>query len=157
MFFSAYDIIKTILIKPIKYQKNAKSFSFDTIHLRQEYDFQNLIHLLPRPVFSDIESENVAIQIDGNKKIADFGLAANKLIIEAKHIDTTSKKVEVIKTLDGLKSFYSENPNVKCLVFLVLYEKTVDLDPVALQARFSKEYSSPLICVEFLENPYSNI
>lgn len=154
---SIVDIIKTSLIKPIKYQKNAKSFSFDTIHLRQEYDFQNLIHLLLRPIFSDIESENVAIQIDGNKKIADFGLAANKLIIEAKHIDTTSKKAEVIKTLDGLKSFYSENPNVECLVFLVLYEKTVDLDPVALQARFSKEYSSPLICVEFLENPYSNI
>ena len=76
-------------------------------------------------------------------------MASNKIIIEVKHIDTKSKKAEVIKTLEGLKSFYSENPNVACLVFLVLYEKASDLDPVVLQARFSVEYASSLICVKF--------
>ena len=151
---SVVDIIETGLRKPTKFQRKARAFSFDTIRIENEYDFQNLIHLLLRPIFPNIESENVVVKIDGNTKNADFGLATNKIIIEAKHINTTSKKANVIKTLEGLKSFYSENPNVKCLVFLVLYEKTVDLDPVALQARFSEKYTSPLICIKFLENPY---
>lgn len=151
---SIVKIVETSLQKPTKYQKRAGKFSFDTIKLNDEYDFQNLIHLLLRSIFPNIESENVVIKIDGNAKIADFGLASNKVIIEAKHIDTTSKKAEVIKTLEGLKSFYAENPNVECLVFLILYEKTVDLDPIILQARFSKELGSPPICVRFLENTY---
>ena len=151
------SIIETGLQKPTQFQRRAQAFSFDKIRLNNEYEFQNFIHLLLRHIFPDIESENTAIKIDGSEKIADFGVASNKIIIEAKHIDTKSKKAEVIKTLEGLKSFYSENPNVACLVFLVLYEKAADLDPVVLQARFSEEYASPLICVKFLENSYRNV
>ena len=107
-----------------------------------------------RSIFPDVERENMVITIDGNTKNADFGLSVNKVVIEAKHINSTSKKAEVIKTLEGLKSFYAENPNVKCLVFLILYEKTVELDPAILEARFSEEYASPRIYVRFLENTY---
>lgn len=151
---SIVKIVETSLQKPTKFQRRAGSFSFDTIKLKNEYDFQNLIHLILRSLFPDIEGENMVITIDGNTKNADFGLAFNKLIIEAKHINSTSKKAEVIKTLEGLKSFYAENPNVKCLVFLILYEKTVEIDPAILEARFSAEYASPRIYVRFFENTY---
>lgn len=151
---SIVKIVETGLRKPTKFQKRAGSFSFDKIKLNNEYDFQNLIHLLLRSIFPDIECENMVIKIDGDTKNADFGLAFNKMVIEAKYIDSTSKKAAVIKTLEGLKSFYAENPNVKCLVFLILYEKAVELDPVILEARFSEEYASPRIYVRFLENTY---
>lgn len=154
---SIVGIIETGLKKPTQFQRRAQAFSFDKIRLNNEYDFQNYIHLLLRPIFPDIESENTAIKIDGSEKIADFGVGSNKIIVEAKYIDTKNKKAEVIKTLEGLKNFYSENPNVQCLVFLVLYEKTADLDPVVLQTRFAEEYSSPVIYVSFLENPYRGV
>lgn len=150
-------IVETALQKPTKFQRRAESFSFDKIRLKDEYDFQNLIHLLLRPIFPDIESENVTVTIDGNSKIADFGVASNKVIVEAKYIDSTSKKAEVIKTLEGLKSFYAENPNVKCLVFLILYERGVELDPVSLQARFSEELGDPTVHVRVLENTYCDV
>lgn len=151
---SITKLVEKSLIKPGKFQRKATSFSFDTIKINNEYDFQNLIHLVLRPVFSDIEPENVLIRIDGADKKADFGIANNKIIIEAKWIDSLSKKAEVIKTLDGLKNFYSENSNVKCLIFLILCQKTLGIDKTLLEYRFSYEKSTPQIIVRFLENEY---
>jgi predicted nucleotidyltransferase len=149
------QIIEKTFEKPTKYQKNAKNFSFNTIQIANEYDFQNLIHLLIRPIFSDIETENCVIIIDGNKKIADFGLNNNKIIIEAKWIDTTSKKNEVVKTISGLSNFYTENPNVESLVFVVLYDKDVTIDKNRLEDKFSHTKSSPSIIVRFIKNIYN--
>ena len=152
--YSIIDIIETVMTKPIKYQRRARLFSFDLIKIYNEYDFQNLIHLTLRPIFRDIEPENVVIRIDGSEKKADFGIANNKIIIETKWIDSISKKAEVIKTLDGLKNFYSENVNVRCLIFIILYKSTIDIDQMLLNYKFSYEKSMPQIIVRFIENMY---
>ena len=94
------------------------------------------------------------IRIDGADKKADFGIADNKIVIEAKWIDTASKKADVLKTLNGLQQFYSENHNVRCLIFLVLYKSDVTLDKELLNYRFSYEKSDPLIIVRFIKNEY---
>lgn len=149
---SIIKIIETGLTKPGKHAKRAKKFNFDTIKLDSEYDFQNFIHLLLRPLFPSIEPENVTITIDGNDKVADFGIQNNKIILEAKHINETSKKSTVIKTIEGLSSFYTCNPNVSSLIFLVLYEPDVDLDESRLNAQFDKEYMDIPIFVRFIKN-----
>ncbi len=160
---SIFDISKTILqmikkgfSKPKTFQKKAKNFSFDTIKLQNEYDFQNYIHMLLRPVFSDIEPEPVMVKIDGNNKKADFGLHNNQIIIETKWIDSTSKKEEVLKTLHGLQNFYKENPMIQSLLFMVLYSKNVELDEVILQARFEKELSGCPTFIRFFKNVYES-
>ena len=152
--YSITNIIETAMIKPTNYQRKACAYSFDLIKIQNEYDFQNLIHQVLRPIFKDISPENVMIRIDGSDKKADFGIGNNKIVIEVKWIDSTSKKAEVIKTLEGLKNFYSENANVRCLIFLILYKKTVDIDKTLLNYKFSYEKSIPQIIVRFIENVY---
>ena len=151
---SIISIIQTGMEKPNRFQKKAKSFSYNTIKLNNEYDFHNYIYFLLRPIFKDIEWEPVTVIIDGNMKIADFGLNQNHIIIEAKWINTDSKKNDVLKTMDGLKNFYSENPQVKCLIFLILYSSNVKLDEVILTERFSRQYSNPPIFFRCIRNTY---
>lgn len=152
--YSITNIIETVMTKPANYQRKAKSYSFDLLKIRNEYDFRNLIHQALRPIFKDISPENVVIRIDGSDKKADFGIGNNKIIIETKWIDSLSKKAEVIKTLEGLKNFYSENVNVRCHIFLIVYKATVDIDKTLLDYKFSYEKSAPQIIVRFIENVY---
>ena len=151
---SITKMIEISMKKPSNYSKKAKSYSFDILKIKNEYDFQNMIHTILRPVFTDIYPENCVITIDGNKKNADFGIADNKIIIEAKWINDTNKKNEVLKTLAGLSEFYSENSNVKCLIFLILYGSNVELDEVMLNYKFSYEKSTPQIIVRFIKNEF---
>ena len=149
------EMVEIAMKKPSNYQTKAKNYSFDKLVIKNEYDFQNYIHTVLRPVFPDIEPEPVTITIDGNEKKADFALNCNKVIIEAKWIEDTSKKDQVLKCLDGLSSFYSENPRACCLVFLILYdEKKVDINSHSLEHRFSKVYDTPPIIVRFIPNEF---
>lgn len=152
---SIIKIVEKALTKPLKYSHQARQFSFDIIKLKTEYDFQNFIHLLLRPLFPTIEPENIAITIDGNDKFADFGIAKNKIIIEAKHIKDTSSKSAVIKTLEGLKDFYSANSNVKCLIFFVLYEPSVALDENILNGQFDGSSEEIPFFVRFIKNEFN--
>ena len=152
--YSITNMIENAMKKPKSFQKKAKSYSFDTIKLQNEYDFQNMILSILRPIYLDISPENFMIRIDGADKMADFGIANNQIVIEAKWIDTNSKKAEVLKTLAGLKNFYSENSNVKCLLFLILYKSDIVIDTTLLEYKFSFEKSNPQIIVRFIKNEY---
>lgn len=151
---SIIKIVERALTKPLKYSQQARQFSFSTIKLKTEYDFQNFIHLLLRPLFPTIEPENITITIDGNNKTADFGIDRNKIIIEAKHISDTSSKLAIIKTLEGLKDFYSANANVKCLIFFVLYEPDVKLDENILNGQFDGSFEEIPFFVKFIKNEF---
>lgn len=152
---SIIKLIEVGLRKPSKYQKKAKKFSFDSITIENEYDFQNLIHFLLRPIFPDIISEPFEIEIDGNKKSADFALAHSKIVIEAKWIDTNGKKSDVLKTIMGLADFYTQNPNIGSLIVVALYKSNVSLDSASLNYQFSFERNNPPIYVRFLKSDYS--
>lgn len=152
---SIIKIIETALTKPTKYSRRASSFSFDKIKLETEYDFQNFIHILLRPLFPTIEPENSTITIDGSEKKADFGISQNKIIIEAKHIKNVSSEAAVIKTLAGLKDFYSANNNVKCLIFFILYEPDVALDENILNGQFDGSYEEIPFFVRFIKNEFN--
>ena len=125
---SIIKIVRNTFNIPSTYQKRAKNFSFDKIKIENEYDFQNLIHFILKPIFSDIETEPFEIKFDGSNKIADFAICDNKIVIEAKWIDSVSKKAEVLKTIEGLGDFYKKNPRIESLIFLLLYDKKVDFN-----------------------------
>lgn len=151
---SIANMIENAMRKPKCFQRKAKSYSFDLIKINNEYDFQNMILSILRPIYLDICPENFVIRIDGADKKADFGIADNKIVIEAKWIDTVSKKAEVLKTLAGLQKFYSENNNVRCLIFLILYKSDVSIDKNLMNYKFSYERSTPQIIVRFIKNEY---
>lgn len=147
-------IVEKSLDVPSKFSNGtkAKNINTTTIKISSEYDFQNLIHLVLRPWLPSIEAENVAVIFDGNTKNADFSIKGNSLIIEAKYIDSTGKKNDTLKTLQGLKSFYSNNANVKALLFLILVEDDVDIDKYKIEEEFSELGKEPSVCVRVMFN-----
>lgn len=130
----------------------AKNINANSIKISSEYDFQNLIHLVLRPWLPSVEPENIAVIFDGNTKYADFSIKGNSLIIEAKYIDTNGKKNDTLKTLEGLKSFYSTNANVKALLFLILAEDCVDIDKHKIEEEYSQQGKEPSVCVKVMFN-----
>ena len=154
---SIIKLIEVGLRKPATSNSGKKvTFSLNDITIKNEYDFQNLIHLLLRPIYPDIAPEPFEVTIDGNKKFADFALMGNKIIIEAKWVDTNGKKNDVLKTIAGLTEFYCQNPSACSLIFLILHSSKVDIDPDALSYLLSREKLTPPVFVHFLESDYTD-
>lgn len=147
-------IVEKTLEVPYRFSNGAKAQNINvkSVKISSEYDFQNLIHLVLRPWLPSIEAENIAVIFDGNTKNADFSIKGNSLIIEAKYIDTTGKKNDTLKTLEGLKIFYSNNANVKALLFLILVEESVDIDKYKIESEFSQLSKEPSITVRVMFN-----
>jgi hypothetical protein len=138
--------------KMFKNGSRAQKINSTNIRIQSEYDFQNLIHLVLRSWIPSVEPENITVIFDGNEKRADFSIKGNSLIIEAKYIDSTGKKNDVLKTLSGLKTFYTYNANVKSLLFLILVEDSVDFDKYKIQEEFSQMSTVPSICIRTMFN-----
>ncbi len=151
------SMIERALIVPSKFSNGskAKNINVETLKIINEYDFQNLVHLILRPWIPSTEPENVAVVFDGNTKNADFSIKGNSIIIETKYIDSTGKKNDTLKTLAGLKDFYKMNSNVKSLLFLILVEDSVKIDFHKIEDMYNRILSEPAIYVKFFWNKLS--
>jgi len=147
-------IVEKSLDVPSKFSNGtkAKNINVGSIKISSEYDFQNLTHLVLRPWLPSLEAENIAVVFDGNTKNADFSIKGNSLIVEAKYIDSTGKKNDTLKTLEGLKTFYSNNANVKALLFLILVEEEVVIDKHKIESEFSQQSKDPTVCIRVMYN-----
>lgn len=147
-------IVEKSLDVPSKFSNGtkAKNINVGSIKISSEYDFQNLTHLVLRPWLPSLEAENIAVVFDGNTKNADFSIKGNSLIVEAKYIDSTGKKNDTLKTLEGLKTFYSNNANVKALLFLILVEEEVVIDKHKIESEFSQQSKEPTVCIRVMYN-----
>ncbi|MDC9721457.1 MAG: response regulator [Urechidicola sp.] len=150
-------VLEKSLEVPHKFSNGAKAknINMETIKISNEYDFQNLVHLVLRPWIPSVEPENVAVVFDGNTKNADFSIKGNSVIIEAKYIDSTGKKNDTLKTLEGLKHFYKMNSNVRLLMFVILVESNVSIDKYKIESEYSQLVNEPLISVKVIENKIS--
>ena len=148
------NIIERSLETPSKFKNasRAQNINNSSLIISSEYDFQNLIHLIIRPWIPSLEAENIAIVFDGNTKNADFSINQNSIIIEAKYIDKNGKKNDVIKTIEGLKSFYKKNSNVKALIFLILVENIVIIDKYKIEDEYNNYNKNPIVHLSILEN-----
>jgi predicted nucleotidyltransferase len=108
-----------------------------TQNIKDEYDFQNLFWITVRPWLPGIGKEEVELKYDGNEKRSDFNLFNNQVVIELKHVKDENEKRNIIKTLNGLSSFYSQHPNIRVLIFGILVNKNVELNDEKWEADFS--------------------
>ncbi|MDG4560838.1 MAG: hypothetical protein P9E88_06055 [Candidatus Competibacter sp.] len=108
-----------------------------TSKLQSEYDFQNLFWIVVKPWLPELGREEVELVYDGNQKRSDFNLFKNQLVIELKHIKNNNDKINIVKTLAGLKDFYTQHPNIRVLLFGILVEKEVELD----DKKWERDYS----------------
>ena len=150
--FQIGAIVEHSLKVPGWFTERAKCFNKESIRLKSEYDFQNLIHIVLRPWIPTIEPEGTVIKFDGQDKRADFFDPKTGIVIEAKHICDASTKAAVLKTVQGLTSFYKTNPAARLLVFFVLVEPNVDMDDRKIEANFSEVTQQPAVVVKVVRN-----
>lgn len=123
-----------------------------TKDLNNEYDFQNLFWITVKPWLPNLSREQIAIIYDGNKKQSDFSIFNDQLVLELKHIKDDGDKRETVKTLEGLKSFYTVHPNIRRLIFAILVDKSVDLDDRKWEADFSYKDENPSVITVVIRN-----
>jgi predicted nucleotidyltransferase len=146
------EIIDRALSVGQVFNSRAGRLTKQAVHPETEYDFQNLIATALRPWIPTLEGETVTVRFAGQHKLVDFGLADNQLLIEAKHITDSSSAGTVIKTLEGLESFYRQHPNVKALLFVLLVEEDVKLDDAVIEAKYSNEHKQPYVLTRIYRN-----
>ena len=96
--------------------------------------------------------EQTAIVYDRNKKQSDFSVFGDQLVLELKHIKDDGDKRETVKTLEGLKTFYTLHPNIRRLIFAILVDKTVVLDDRKWEADFSYPDNTPSVITVVVRN-----
>jgi REase_DpnII-MboI/Nucleotidyltransferase domain len=121
-------LIDRMVMKPSDVGQRGLAKDGWTVHLSSEYDFQNLFYTVVKPWIPSLGREEITIRYDEQDKFADFNLFSNQIIVEMKYIDTVGKKADVVKTLEGLSSFYLNHANVRVLILAILVKKTVDID-----------------------------
>lgn len=123
-----------------------------TNNLKSEYDFQNLFWITVKPWLPNLSREQTAILYDGNKKQSDFSIFNDQLVLELKHIKDNGDKRETVKSLQGLKTFYTLHSNIRRLIFAILVDKSVDLDDKKWEADFSYPNNIPSVVTVIIRN-----
>lgn len=123
-----------------------------TSQIQNEYDFQNLFWIVVRPWLPELGREEIELLYDGNKKRSDFNLFKNQLVIELKHIKNNNEKIGIVKTLSGLKDFYTQHPNIRVLLFGILVDKNVELDDEKWERDYSYSGNEPLVKTIVIRN-----
>ena len=93
-----------------------------------EYEFQDLFWIAAKPWIQSISRERVEIVFDEQKKKSDFSINGSRFIIEMKFAKDVDDKRSIVKTLDGLSRFYSENANVQFLMFIIYARRAAQID-----------------------------
>ncbi|MBQ4677177.1 hypothetical protein H9X88_13025 [Aeromonas hydrophila] len=120
--------------------------------LKTEYDFQDLFEIVCRPFIPNMAREEVTITYDGSKKLSDFSFFHSQIIIEMKHIRTTSEVASTLKTLSGLSDFYKQNGNIKVLIFLIYINDGLNIDIARWEQDYSYNAQAPLIITKLIKN-----
>ncbi len=132
------DLAERMVMKPEYLKPKGQAQVGWTVNLQSEYDFQNLFYTVVKPWLPGLGREEITIYYDKQKKQADFNLFGNQLIIEMKFIDDANSKAAVVKTLEGLASFYLRNVNVRVLLMFILVKRgKVDIDGTKWEADFT--------------------
>jgi len=152
VLYKISSIISQSIDVPEYFNARAKFISKNNFKLNDEYDFQNLIHIVLKPWLPSVDSENLVIRYNDQNKNADFSILKNTIIIEAKHIKTDNDRAGILKTVEGLKEFYKQNANVKGLLFLILVNKSVVLDDWKIESDFSYKSTTPIVLTKIIRN-----
>lgn len=137
-----------IYTQQIKRKGQGLSFSF-----RTELDYQDLFFIIMKPWLPTMTKNPFTIRFDDQNKSADFGLFKNQIIIEMKHIKDKNTKAAVVKTLDGLTSFYRDNPTIKVLIFVIFVNHDIEVDAAEWEEKFSIKHNEQKVFTVVVSAP----
>lgn len=139
------NIARRMIFRPDQLGQRGVAKDGWTVNLQSEYDCQNLFFTVVKPWLPELGREEVEIYFDDQAKVSDFSLFQGRLIIEMKFVQSDAKMREVVKTLDGLKRFYTRNANVGCLLMIICVKPGVAIDGAKWEAEFSYRSASPSV------------
>lgn len=122
--------------------KRRKGKENETIRLSDEYDIQDLLHVMLKPQFPLIRTENV---VDGKTdrqflKI-DFTIPDSNIAIECKYAKHDTSMPEIKKQMHDDIIIYSNHPDCKTLIFFI-YNKDFNIsDPIPYEKFYSTNSS----------------
>jgi len=93
------------------------------LQIEDEYDVQDILYVILKPVFSDLQPEEPTPKDAGSSTIIDLVSKSTNKIIEIKYVDSTTKFKQVVKELKvDIESYYN-HPNCGSL-YLFIYDPT---------------------------------
>lgn len=116
-----------------------------------EYDFQDLFWIASKPWVQSIDREQVEIVFDHQMKKSDFSINGSRFIIEMKFAKDKNSKRGIAKTLEGLAKFYSENSNVRILMFIIYASRAAEIDSTLWEGKFSRLAGRPRVLVKVVQ------
>jgi len=118
-----------------------------TIDVKDEYDVQDLLHLLLRLHFSDIRSEENTPSYAGQSARMDFLLKDNDIIIEVKKTRDTLRDKEIGNQLIEDIERYKNHPNCQMLYCFVYDPEGLIRNPKGLENDLSKSRDNIIVKV----------
>ena len=116
-----------------------------TLEITDEYDCQDLFHVLLRIFFSDIREEEWVPSYAGGNKRMDFLLPEYRLAIELKHARKSLTAKEVGDELVIDVKNYQTHPNVRHLVCIVFDKEGWIKNPAGIEKDLTKTHDGTLV------------
>jgi len=115
-----------------------------TLEVNDEYDVQDLLHVLLKIYFQDIRPEETTPSYAGSSKRMDFLLKSEKVVIEVKKTRKTLTAKEVGNELLVDIATYSEHPDCDLLVCFVYDPEGIIGNPVGLENDLTQKSTDDL-------------
>ena len=115
-----------------------------TLEVEDEYDVQDLLHVLLKIYFHDIRSEETTPSYAGSSKRMDFLLKSEKVVIEVKKTRKTLTAKEVGEQLLADIATYSEHPDCNLLVCFIYDPEGIIGNPVGLENDLTQQSNDDL-------------
>lgn len=116
----------------------------ETLNVEDEYDVQDLLHVLLKIYFDDIRPEETTPSYAGSSKRMDFLLKSETVVIEVKKTRKTLTAKEIGKELLIDISTYSEHPDCNSLVCFVYDPEGSIVNPIGLKKDLEKQSNEDL-------------
>ena len=121
-----------------------------TLEVDDEYDVQDLLHVLLKIYFQDIRPEETTPSYAGSSKRMDFLLKSEKVVIEVKKTRKTLTAKEVGEQLLVDIATYSEHPDCNLLVCFIYDPKGIIGNPVGLENDLTQQSNDNLKVVVYI-------
>ena len=115
-----------------------------TLNVEDEYDVQDLLHVLLKIFFHDIRPEETTPSYAGSSKRMDFLLKTEKVVIEVKKTRKTLTAKEVGNELLIDISTYSEHPDCNLLVCFIYDQEGIIANPVGFEKDLAQQSNDNL-------------
>lgn len=119
--------------------KSRHAQSKNVYKINSEYDLQDLLWVVLKPLFPQMTDENPLQKHMGKSSRVDFYIPEINTFIELKYVETESQAKDISIQLDNDVTWYSESNDAKILIFYVLKGNNITYDFEPMKAKLNQK------------------